>query len=157
MVEVKKNLKYFMRSMEPEIVTIPGPESIRDENGNVIQFEIKKLTQEEITRINDAYRRHSIATDKKGNPLVANGEVIWKTERDGIKATRHLIVEALVYPNLKDPDLMKYYDCVDITDMPIKVFSRADEYQYVNRIVMQALGLAAAPSDEEELADAKNS
>ena len=39
----------------------------------------------------------------------------------------------------------------------LKVFSRADEYQHVNRIVMQALGLAAAPSDEEELEDAKNS
>ena len=59
----KKDLKYFMRSMEPEIVTVPGPESIKDENGEVIQFEIKKLTQEEITRINDAYRKHSIATD----------------------------------------------------------------------------------------------
>ena len=103
----KKDLKYFMRSMEPEIITVPGPESIKDENGEVIQFEIKKLTQEEITRINDAYRKHSIATDKRGNPLVSNGEVIWKTERDGVKATRHLIVEALQYPNLKDPDLMK--------------------------------------------------
>lgn len=153
----KKDLKYFMRSMEPEIVTVPGPESIKDENGEVIQFEIKKLTQEEITRINDAYKKHSIATDKRGNPLVSNGEVIWKTERDGVKATRHLIVEALQYPNLKDPDLMKYYGCVDITEMPLKVFSRADEYQHVNRIVMQALGLAAAPSDEEELEDAKNS
>lgn len=81
----KKDLKYFMRSMEPEIVTVPGPESIKDENGEVIQFEIKKLTQEEITRINDAYRKHSIATDKRGNPLVSNGEVIWKTERDGVK------------------------------------------------------------------------
>lgn len=88
---------------------------------------------------------------------MTDGEVIWKTERDGVKATRHLIVEALQYPNLKDPDLMKYYGCVDITEMPLKVFSRADEYQHVNRIVMQALGLAAAPSDEEELEDAKNS
>lgn len=153
----KKDLKYFMRSMEPEIVTVPGPDSFKDENGEVIQFEIKKLTQEEISRINDAYRKHGIATDKKGNPLVANGEVIWKTERNGAKATRHIVVEALQYPNLKDTDLMKYYGCVDITEMPLKVFSRADEYQFVTRIVMQALGLAEAPTEEEELSDAKNS
>lgn len=153
----KKDLKYFMRSTEPEIVTAPGPESFKDEDGNVIQFEIKKLTQEEITRINDAYRKRSMATDKKGNPLVANGEVIWKTEKDGAKASRHMIVEALQYPDLKDPDLMKYYGCIDITEMPLKVFSGADEYQHVSRIVMQALGLAAAVNDDEDLTDAKNS
>lgn len=153
----KKDLKYFMRSTEAEIVTAPGPESFKDDEGNVIMFEIKKLTQEEITRINDAYRKHSMATDKKGNPLVANGEVIWKTEKDGAKASRHMIVEALQYPNLKDEELMKHYGCVDITDMPLKVFSGADEYQHVSRIVMQALGLAAAVNDDEDLADAKNS
>lgn len=152
----KKDLKYFMRNMEVEIVSAPGPESFKDEDGNVIQFEIKKLTQEEITKINENYRRRSMATDKKGNPLVANGEVIWKTEKDSAKASRHMIVEALVYPNLKDPDLMKYYGVVDITDMPLKVFSKADEYQHVSRIVMEALGLVAGVSDDEELNDAKN-
>lgn len=153
----KKDLKYFMRNVEPEVVTVPGPETFKDENGEVIQFEIKKLTQEEITRINNAYRKRSMATDKKGNPLVANGEVIWKTEKDGARASRHMIVEALQYPNLKDEELMKYYGCNDITEMPLKVFSGADEYQHVSRIVMQALGLAEKINDDEDLADAKNS
>lgn len=152
----KRVLKYFMRSTEAEVVTAPGPESFKDEDGNVIQFEIKKLTQEEISRINDNYRKHSMATDKKGNPLVANGEVIWKTEKDSARASRHMIVEALQYPDLKDPDLMKHYNCVDVTDMPLKVFSSADEYQHVSRIVMQALGLAATVNDDEDLTDAKN-
>ena len=40
-----------------------------------------------------------------------------------------MIVEALQYPNLKDKELMEYYKCVDITDMPLKVFQNADEYQ----------------------------
>lgn len=40
---MKKDLKYFMRSQEPEIVTAPGPESFKDEQGNVIQFEILSL------------------------------------------------------------------------------------------------------------------
>lgn len=153
----KKDLKYFMRSTDAEIVTVPGPESFKDEDGNVIQFEIKKLTQEEITKINNGYRKRSMATDKKGNPLVYNGEVIWKTEKDSARASRHMIVEALVYPNLKDSELMKYYGAVDITDMPLKVFSTADEYQHVSRIVMEALGLVAGVSDDEELDDAKNS
>ncbi len=94
----KKDLKYFMRSNEPEIVTAPGPDSFKDESGNVIQFEIKVLSQAEITKINNAYRKRGIATDKKGNALIANGEVVWKTESDNARATRHMIVEALQYP-----------------------------------------------------------
>lgn len=139
----KKDLKYFMRSTEAEVVTAPGPESFKDEDGNVIQFEIKVLTQAEINQINDNYRKRSMATDKKGNPLIAMGEVVWKTEKDSAKASRHMIVEALQYPNLKDPELMKHYNCIDVTEMPLLVFSKADEYQHVSRIVMQALGLAS--------------
>jgi len=152
----KKDLKYFMRNTENEIVTAPGPDSFRDDEGNVIQFEIKVLTQNEINKINDAYRHRGIATDKKGNPLVTMGEVVWKTEKDSAKASRHIIVEALQYPNLRDPELMKHYNCVDMTEMPLLVFSRADEYQHVSRIVMQALGLASTVSDEDELENAKN-
>lgn len=157
MADAKKNLKYFMRSMEPEIVTAPGLDSIRDENGEIIPFEIKVLSQEEINKINDAYRKRSMATDKKGNPLIALGEVVWKTEKNSARASRHLIVEALQFPDLKDPELMSYYNCVDVTDMPLKVFPRADEYQYVTQVVMQALGLASAVNDDEELEAAKNS
>lgn len=153
----KKDLKYFMRSTEPEVVTAPGPESFKDEDGNVIQFEIKVLTQSEINQINDNYRKRSMSTDKKGNPLIAMGEVVWKTEKDSARASRHMIVEALQYPNLKDPELMKHYNCVDVTEMPLLVFSKADEYQHVSRIVMQALGLASTVNDDEDMKDAKNS
>lgn len=153
----KKDLKYFMRSTEAEVVTAPGPESFKDEDGNVIQFEIKVLTQAEINQINDNYRKRSMATDKKGNPLIAMGEVVWKTEKDSAKASRHMIVKALQYPNLKDPELMKHYNCIDVTEMPLLVFSKADEYQHVSRIVMQALGLASTVNDDEDMKDAKNS
>lgn len=153
---MKKDLKYFMRSTEQKIVTAPGPDSFKDEAGKVIDFEIRVLPQEELNRINENYRRRSMATDKKGNPLIANGEVVWKVEKDPGKASRHIIVEALQYPDLKDPDLMKHYGCVDFTDMPLKVFPTADEYQHVSRIVMQALGLESTFSDDEELDDAKN-
>lgn len=156
MADIKKDLKYFMRSTEPEVVTAPGPDSFKDEDGKVIQFEIKVLSQEEINRINENYRKRSMATDKKGNPLIALGEVVWKTEKDSARASRHLIVEALQYPNLKDKELMEYYGCVDVTDMPLKVFPRADEYQHVSRIVMQALGLASSVNDDEEIEAAKN-
>lgn len=157
MSEKKKDLKYFMRKPGDEIITAPGPATFRDEEGNVIEFEIRVLSQEEINKINDAYRHRSIATDKKGNPIVYNGEVVWKTERDSAKASRHIMVEALQYPNLKDPDLMSFYGVVDMTDMPLKVFSTAEEYDHVSRIVLQALGLVSSvDKDKEDLDAAKN-
>lgn len=151
-----KNLKYFMRDNKDEVVTVAGPDTIKDENGNVIQLEIKVLSQAEIQRINNNYRKRTVATDKKGNPLAYNGEVLWKTEKDSAKATRHMIVEALQYPNLKDKELTDYYKCVDVTDMPLLVFSRPDEYSHVVRAVMTALGLIDAVSDEETVEEAKN-
>lgn len=151
-----KNLKYFMRDVKDEIITVDGPESFKDEDGNVIQLEIKVLSQSEIQRINNNYRKRTIATDKKGNPLAYNGEVLWKTEKDSAKATRHMIVEALQYPDLKDKELMKYYNCVDVTEMPLLVFSRPDEYTHVTRAVMTALGLLEGVSDEETVEEAKN-
>lgn len=151
-----KDLKYFMRPKEEKVVTIPAPERYKDDEGNVIQMEVRILTQEEIQTINDNYKRHGMATDKKGNPIIYNGEVVWKTERDSAKATRHVIVEALKYPNLKDPELMEYYGCLDLTDMPLKVFSSSDEYQYVVKAVLQALGMMAGMDEEDDLEAAKN-
>lgn len=156
MAEIKKSLKYFMRAPQDEVVTMPGIDAIRDENGNVIPLEIRVLTQEEINKINDNYRHRSIATDKKGNPLIANGEVVWKTERDSMRAARHMIAEALVYPNLKEKELMDFYHCVDITEMPLKVFPNPNEYQQVFRAVMHVLGLSNDVSDDEDLEAAKN-
>ncbi len=155
---MNKDLKYFMRPIEPEVVTVPGPNTIKDEEGNVLPLEIRTLSQETINKINDSYKKKTMATDKKGNPLIANGEVVWKTEWDAPRASQHIIVEALQFPDLHDPDLMKYYNCVDITQMPLKVFSRSDEFQYVSRMVMKVLGLSSEIDDDEEedLEAAKN-
>ena len=149
----KKNLKYFMRDTQPEIVTVPGIDSFKDEEGKIIDFEIKVLSQSEIQEINNAYRDRRAAKDGKGNPLVANGEVVWEVTRDAQRAVRHIIVEALQYPNLKDEDLMKHYNCHDVTEMPLLVFSKRDEYSKVVKIVMSALGMS---SEEEDLEAAKN-
>ncbi len=154
-----KNLKYFMRedSKQEQVFQVPAPDRFVDENGEVVQMEVKKLHNDAIARINDMYKSRIPMKDKKGNYIVQNGEVIFRTEKDGVKATRHIIVEALVYPNLKDSELMKFYDCVDITDMPLKVFPDNEELGYVTRKVLEILGLTdAAESNEQEVEDAKN-
>ena len=151
-----KDLKFFMRERKEEIITAPGPDSILGENGKPIGLEIKVLTGTEIQKIEDSYRKRSIAVNEKGAPYISGGEVLFKTEKDSLRATRHIIAEALVYPNLKDPKLMEFYNCVDMTEMPRLVFHRADEYTHVLKAVFIALGLSEAPSDDKTLEDAKN-
>jgi hypothetical protein len=151
-----KDLKYFMREQGEETVTVPGPETIKDENGDVLMLEIRILSNTEIQKINDSYRKRSIATDKKGNPLIAMGEIVWKTEKDNSRAVRHIIADALVYPDLKDKALMDFYKCVDITEMPRLVFPRSDEFAHVQRTVFTALGLIEGASDNETIEAAKN-
>lgn len=154
-----KNLKYFMRedSKKEQIFQVPAPERFKDEKGEVIQMEVKKLHNDTIARINDMYRSRTPLKDRKGNYIVQNGEVVFQNVRDNVKSTRHLIVEALVYPDLKDPELMEYYGCIDITEMPIKVFPDNDEYGYVSRKVLGIIGLLDGEEDnDKEVEDAKN-
>jgi hypothetical protein len=151
-----KDLKYFMRERTDEIVAVPGPDTILDENGEPIMLEVRVISSAEIRKISDSYRKRSIAFDKKGSPYISGGEVIFKTENDGGRAVRHIIAEALVYPNLKDPELMAFYKCNDITEMPQLVFPKADEYAHVNRVVFAALGMSQGATEEETLEAAKN-
>jgi hypothetical protein len=133
-----------------EVITAPGPESIKGDDGKPVLLEIKVLSNETIQRINDAYKKRSIAVDKKGQPYIANGEVAFRTERDNVKASQHIIAESLVYPDLKAPELMSFFNCNDIAEMPLKVFPRADEYAAVSRAVMAALGLSSEPAQEDK-------
>lgn len=153
-----KDLRYFMReeAKVEQIVTVPGPESIKDENGEVIQLEIKQLHNDTIAKINEMYESKTPLKDKKGNFIVQNGNVVYKVERDRNKAARHLMVEALVYPDLKDKKLMEYFGCVDITKMPLKVFPTNKEYGHVSKQVLKVLGLTEEDDEAKETKDAKN-
>lgn len=153
----KKDLKFFMREQKEEIVKAPAPETFVDDEGNRLELEIKVLPNARVQELFAKYRTRSIATDPNGAPYLSpTGEVVWKTERDSARAVRHIIAEALVYPNLQDEALMQFYNCIDITEMPLKVFTRADEYSHVNRMVMGALGLGAQQPDSVLVDEAKN-
>ena len=119
---MKKNLSYFMKETKEEIANAPAPKSFKDENGNVLEMEIKVLSTERIRKIQDNYRKRSIALDSKGNPFISGGEVVFKTEYDANRALRHIMAEALVYPDLKSQEMMDFYKCYDISEMPLKVF-----------------------------------
>lgn len=155
---MNKNLKYFMReeAKQEQIVEVAAPDTFKDEKGNPVMMQIKKLSNETINKINDMYRSRVPARDKKGNFIINNGELVYKVEKDIQKASRHIMVEAIVYPNLKEPEIMKFYDCVAITDMPYRVFPTSEEYLDVNKKVMQVLGMVEDEDDDKEIEDGKN-
>lgn len=158
-----KNLSYFMRKelQTEEVVTVPGPATIKDENGEVVNFQIKRLKMDRVNEIFAAYRKSEVYMDKKKKqPYVVNGKVVMKETNDTNKAFRHIIAEALVYPDLHDEKLMEFFDCVDVTDMPVKMFT-AEEYKEVAELVNKVLGIGDEDDtdeaeEKEDLESAKN-
>ena len=150
-----KDLSFFMREPTQDTITVQGPSSIKDQEGNPINIEIRTLSNSEIQKIHDSYKTRSVAYDRKGNPMVSNGEVVFKTEKDAAKTARHMIVEALVYPDLKDKKLMEFYNCYDVADMPFHVFPSSAEFAHVSKAVMSVLGFGSSEQDDE-LENAKN-
>ena len=147
-----KNLKYFMREelINEDIVEMAGPESIKDEEGNPVIFQIKRLRRDRVDRIYDHYRTLKPALDRNKKPYVVDGKMVMKEEKDYARALRHVIADALVYPDLHDEELMKYYGCIDVTEMPTKMFTQK-EYAEVIKMVNHVLGID--DEDEEEQKD----
>lgn len=52
--------------------------------------------------------------------------------------------------------LMEYFGCVDITEMPLKVFPTNKEYGHVSKQVLKVLGLTEEDDETKETEDAKN-
>lgn len=148
-----KTLSYFMREelKKEEIFDIKGPDTIKDENGETVIFKIKRLSAQRITEIYDAYKTQTIAMDKRTKkPYVVDGKVVIEEKKDYGKAMRRIVVESLVYPDCRNKELMDFYECVDVTDMPLKMFT-SGEYQEVVEKVNKVLGIGT--SDEEEDGD----
>lgn len=146
-----KDLSIFMResAKTDEIITVPAPDSFKDGDGKPVMLEFKVLSLTEREKIRKNYTKRSIAVDKKGKPIIDNGEIVFKTETDNMKSSMHMLTEALVYPDLKDPELMKYFECFDITEMPMKVFFKPGEFEAVNKAFLATIGIG----DDIEAAD----
>ena len=155
----ERTLSYFMRetAKKQEIVEVPGIESIKDENGHAVPFKIKMLTKKEIDDIYDKYRTRTMLCDKKGKPIFNRGQAVFDINTDSNRALRRIIVEALVYPDLHNKELMDYFDCYEFAEMPLKVFPNPKEYDQVANIVLSTIGILDEDEDDEsEVQEAKN-
>ena len=152
---MKKDLNYFLRENKPEIVEIEAPPTIKDENGKPVMMQVRVLTQEEIDKIFDMYTSKRPEKVKKRNPLVVNGEVAMRKDRDASRAVRHLVAEALVHPDLHSEDVQNFFKCYELSELIYKMFPAPSEYQYVVNSVLEVLGLTD-DTDDDDVENAKN-
>lgn len=153
------SLRAFMLSelKEEEVIEYPGVETFKGKDGKPIPLKIRALSRKRINEIRKSYRTKKILKDKKGNPIVNGNMAVYAEEYDAERAGAHILVEAIVYPKLNDPELMEFYGAVDAMEMPDKVFKKADDYAYVNKCVVEACGLGAGDDeDEDEVEEIKN-
>ena len=145
------NLSAFMRNefKSDNIVERAGFERFKDENGNIVPFKVKVLSFKEIEKIRSFHRTERTAMDKKTRkPLIDNGRIVKEIITDNNAATNNIIIEALVYPNLKDKELMKFYDVEDVLEMPYTVFHQNEYYELLRQIL--AVLHITEPDDDDE-------
>jgi len=155
------DMKYFMREelKNDEIVEIPGIELFKDKEGKVIPFQVKVLGTDEVNKIRKAFSKKRIVMDDKGKRLFDKfGRPVLSDETDTEAATRRLVIDALVYPDLKDPELMKFFGVNDVMEMPFKLFKNPRDWSYVSNAVAEVLGINSdeTVSDDELISEAKN-
>ena len=153
------SIKAFMRkrAKEEEVVNVWAPESFVDDNGERVVMKVKRLSNANINKIYDKYHYEKYAKDAEGNFIFNKaGKLVKEDYSDSKGYLNELIVNALVFPDLHDEELRNYYDCIDVLEMPEKVFSCKGEYKYVSDIVVALAGTLSGEEVDCIIKEAKN-
>lgn len=161
----KRNIKDFFPDalgVRPEAVTVvEAPEGYVNKDGERMQLEMKILSVDVINALRRKYTKRVPVKNKNGGYASAAGRVLVDEITDNETLSRALLAEALVYPDLKDPDLQAAYKCYDYVEMVGKIFptnaALLDVIEKFNRVQ----GLVKDEDDEGEyfeslMEDAKN-
>ena len=150
------SISAFMRPelKEETIIEIPGIKTFIDEKGNPIPFKIRAITTADLTRIRKACHKRRPAKDAKGKLIFQNGQLQYDDQYDGNEMSDQMIVQALVYPDLHNKELLDYYGVQDSVDLVHKLFSKLDDYTYLIEQIQQASGISS--DGDEIIEDAKN-
>lgn len=158
------NLKFFMVESlkKDEVVEVPGISTFKDEKGNPVPFQILKLGTSKLNDIRKGFTIKKLVKDGKGKQVYSKGgDPLFQVDYDGAKATNKIIVESLNFPNLADKDLMAFYECVDVLEMPMKLFKDPNDFKYISQQVMIVNGMTDEDDEdgreEELLEEIKNS
>lgn len=152
------SIKAFMRkkAKEEEVVSVYAPESFIDENGEKVVMQVKRLSTNRVNQIYEIYNKQVVARDEEGQPIIRNNRIVKDFKQDTEGNINRLIIEALVFPNLRDPELMKFYGCVDVMEMPHAVFASKNEYDYVRDVILSLASTLSGDESKYIIDEAKN-
>ena len=150
------SIKAFMRPelKEETIVTIPGVKTFSDENGKPIDLQIRVITTNDLTRIRKACHTRKPAKDNKGKYIFQNGQMQYDDQYDGNAMNDQMIAQSLVFPNLHDAELLKYYECNDAVELVHKLFAKLEDYTYLTEKIQEVSGIGR--DGDEIIEEAKN-
>lgn len=151
------SIRYFMRDelKEARVVEVPGIKTFCDEEGNPVPFQIRELSSSEIFKLREGCKKRTMVKDKKGKPMLVGGEVKYTDEYDTALVTAKLIETALVFPDMHDPELLKFYNVLDSVELVNKIFRRVEDYNYIANAVTEVCGLTNE-DDSETIDEIKN-
>lgn len=130
-----------------EVLTFKGVDTFKDENGVPIPLKFKQISRNEVNEIRNKFKTKTPAIGKDGNYIISGGRIINDVEVDIADFTDELIVKTMVYPNLKDKELMDYYNVYASTELLHKLFKGKD-FEYVDSCSAQAAGLIEIDENE---------
>lgn len=142
---MSKDMSFFMKGrakQTPEIEEVISTRYV-DEEGNPIPFRFKPLATDRIEAIQEECL---IPVTRKGRKV--------DEKLDDKRFAARLGIETTVYPDFKDPELLKSYGVVDPVDAVKAVLSLGGEYAEWIRVIQRVNGF---DEEFEDLVDeAKN-
>lgn len=128
---MNRNMKLFLKGNKVKKANTfyPATESLKDENGNGLEWEIRPVSTREADDIRDECME--IREDLK------NGA---KMEFNSRKYIRKMICAAVVYPDLYDKDLQDSYGVKTPEDLIVEMIDNPNEYNALSKFVQNFNG-----------------
>jgi hypothetical protein len=126
--EVKENIK------------IAASESFKDENGNIVEWEIRPLKTKEA----DYIRNECTSINQKGK----------KVDVDNAKFNRMIAAKCTVFPNLNDKELQDSYGVMSGDQLIVEMLDNDGEYQAYCQKILEISGYNK--TDSQLVEEAKN-
>lgn len=123
------NLHAFLHPEQPENEKIVISDRFKDENGEVVPFEIRAITEGEA----DAIRKQATRTMRNRNGAT-------ETSMDAARLTRLLVIAGTVVPDFRSKELCDAYGVLD-PEQALGKMLLAGEYAKLSEAILNLSGM----------------
>lgn len=154
-MDFKKFMLPELKENKEEIITFKGVDTFKDEEGNPIPLQFRKLGKKEYRKILSEFKTRVPALDENGKYIISsNSRLVYDEVIDGDGLSDALIVKTMVCPNLYDKELLNYYGVYAATDL-LNIMFNGEDYAYVDKCCAQVCGFAKI-DEKQVISELKN-